>query len=158
MLTCRKAKPADARLYFDWANDPETRRQSFNTTPITLETHTTWFSRKLVSPDALLLVFENETSQAVGQVRFERIPIADMPDEIIVGVSVDVRFRGQGFASQIISQGCQSCKKQWGAITIHAYIRPDNQGSIRSFTKAGFKFSHESGKFGVPSFVYSKAV
>ncbi|GAB2524625.1 GNAT family N-acetyltransferase [Spirosoma aerophilum] len=149
MLTYRTAQPADARLYFDWANDPDTRRQSFNSTPISLETHTGWFTRKLADPNALLLVFANETGQPVGQVRFERTPVADMPDEIIIGLSVDARHRGKGLASQLITMGCAACRKQWGAVTIHAYIKAENQASVRAFERAGFRLSGESGKFGV---------
>ena len=146
-LTCRLAKPADTRLYFDWANDPDTRRQSFNSAPISLETHTNWFARKLADPDTLLLIFEKETGRAIGQVRFERKPVADMPDEVIIGVSVDASQRGKGLASQLISQGCVICRKRWGEVTIHAYIKPENQASIRAFERAGFRLSGESGKF-----------
>jgi RimJ/RimL family protein N-acetyltransferase len=149
MLTYRIAQPADARLYFDWANDPDTRRQSFNSAPISLETHAAWFTRKVADPNALLLIFTNEAGQAVGQVRFERTPVADMPDEIIIGVSVDARHRGKGLASQLIAQGCAICRKQWGAVTIHAYIKPENQASVHAFERAGFRLSGESGKFGI---------
>ncbi|MFD2937211.1 GNAT family N-acetyltransferase [Spirosoma flavum] len=149
MLTYRIAQPADARLYFDWANDPDTRRQSFNSAPISIETHTAWFTRKLADPNALLLVFSDELEQPVGQVRFERTPDADMPDEIIIGVSVDAQQRGNRFASQLIEQGCAACRKLWGEVTIHAYIKPENQTSVRSFERAGFRLSGESGKFGV---------
>ena len=161
MLTARRAQPADAQLYFDWANDPDTRRQSFNSAPISLETHTAWFARKLADPNALLLVFENEAGEAVGQVRFERTPIADMPDEIIIGVSVDANQRGKGLASRLIEQACAVCREQWGAVTIHAYIKRDNQASVRAFERAGFTLSGESGKFAysdreVPSLVYTR--
>ncbi|GAB3773391.1 hypothetical protein GCM10028818_14860 [Spirosoma horti] len=149
MLTYRTAQPADARLYFDWANDPDTRRQSFHSAPISLETHTSWFSRKLADPNALLLVFTDETKQPVGQVRFERTPVADMPDEIIIGLSVDARHRGKGLAFQLITEGCRVCRKEWGAVTIHAYIKPENQASVRAFERAGFRLSGESGKFDV---------
>ncbi|UFH56400.1 GNAT family N-acetyltransferase [Spirosoma sp. KNUC1025] len=150
MLTYRLAKPADTRLYFDWANDPDTRRQSFNSAPISLDTHTSWFTRKLVDPNTLLLIFENEMGKAVGQVRFERTPVADMPDEVVIGISVDASQRGKGLASQLIRQACAVCRKRWGEVTIHAYIKPENQASIRSFERAGFKLSGESGKFGIP--------
>lgn len=149
MLTYRTAQPADARLYFDWANDPDTRRQSFNSTRISLETHTAWFSRKLADPNALLLVFTDETKQPVGQVRFERTPIADMPDEIVIGLSVDARHREKGLSVQLITEGCRVCRHQWGAVTIHAYIKPENQASIHAFKRAGFRLSGESGKFDV---------
>ncbi|MBD2753120.1 GNAT family N-acetyltransferase [Spirosoma validum] len=150
MLTYRTARLTDAQLYFDWANDPDTRRQSFNSAPISLETHTAWFTRKLADANTLLLVFENETGKAVGQVRFERTPVADMPDEVIIGVSVATSQRGKGLASQLIERGCTICRKQWGEVTIHAYIKPENQASIRAFERAGFRLSGESGKFGMP--------
>lgn len=156
LLIHRPARPADAQLYFDWTNDPDTRRQSFNSNPISLETHAAWFARKLADPSALLLVFENEAGEAVGQVRFERIPVADLSDEIIIGVSVDVKQRGKGLASQLIDQGCAVCRQQWGAVAIHAHIKPDNQASVRSFERAGFTLSGESSKFGVPSLLYLK--
>jgi RimJ/RimL family protein N-acetyltransferase len=150
MIHYRFAQPADAQLYFDWANDPDTRRQSFNSALISLETHVAWFTRKLADSDALLLVFENEADKAVGQVRFERTPVADMPDEIIIGISVDASQRGKGLASQLIAQGCAVCREKWGAVTIHAYIKPENQASVRAFERAGFTLSGESGKFEAP--------
>lgn len=154
MLTHRPARPADSQLYFDWANDSDTRRQSFNSNPISLETHAVWFARKLADPSALMLVFENEAGEAVGQVRFERIPVADLSDEIIIGVSVDAKQRGRGLASQLIERGGAVCREQWGAVAIHAYIKPDNQASVRAFERAGFTLSGESSKFGVPSLAY----
>ncbi len=154
MITHRPAQLADAQLYFNWANDPDTRRQSFNSAPISLETHAAWFTRKMADANALLLVFENEAGEAVGQVRFERTPVADMPDEIIIGVSVDTNQRGKGLASQLIKQGCAVCREQWDVVTIHAYIKPENRASVRAFERAGFTLSGESGKFGVPSLVF----
>ena len=154
ILTHRPARPDDAQLYFDWANDPDTRQQSFNAEPISLETHVAWFTRKLADPNALLLVFENETGEAVGQVRFERTPVADMPDEIIIGVSVDAKQRGKGFASQLIRLGCRVCRGYWRTTGVFAYIKPDNYASVRAFERAGFTLSGESRKFGLPSLVY----
>ncbi len=150
MLTHRPAQSADSRLYLDWANDPDTRRQSFNRNSISPETHTAWFTGKLADSNALLLVFENGAGEAVGQVRFERTPVADMPDEITIGVSVDAAHRGNGLSSQLIELGCAVCQKQWEAVTIHAYIKPDNRASVRAFERAGFRLSGESGKFAHP--------
>ena len=153
-LVYRTARIIDAQLYFDWANDPDTRRQSFNSNPISLERHTAWFTRKLADANALLLVFFDEIEHPVGQVRFERTPVADMPDEIIIGISVDARQRGKGMAAQLIRQGCVACREQWGAVAIHAYIKADNPASVRAFERAGFVLSGESGKFDTPSLLY----
>lgn len=155
ILTHRPARPDDSSLYFNWANDPDTRQQSFNSNPISAETHAGWFTRKLIDADALLFVFENEAGTPVGQVRFERKAEADMPDEIIIGLSIDARFRGQGLASQLIRQGCVACREQWGAVTIHACIKPDNRASVRAFERAGFAFLHQLNQNGSTGLVYS---
>ncbi len=154
LLTCRPARPNDSALYLDWANDPDTRRQSFNSSPIALETHANWFTRKLIDANALLLVFENEAGEPVGQVRFERQPEADMPDEVVISLSVAASFRGQGLAHQLIRQGCAVCWETWGDVSIHAYIKPDNQASMRAFEQAGFTVLHEVNHNGVRSFIY----
>lgn len=150
-LTNRPAQATDVQLFFDWANDPQTRQQSFNTNPIVWDNHITWFARKLADPNVLMLVFENQLGQPIGQVRFERIT-----DEIVVGVSLDKAFRGQGLAPAMIRAATEVYKtsSQADSLPIHAYIRLDNQASMRSFEKAGYTFSHESNKFGVPSLVY----
>ncbi len=143
----RVATTADVGLYFDWANDPDTRQQSFNSTSIPLEAHEAWFARKLDDPNALLLVFETEKGEPVGQVRFERQP----DGEVIIGVSIDKAFRGRGLASQLILEACEMCQEKWRDVSISAYIKLDNQASIRAFKRAGFVHSHESRKFGVES-------
>ena len=130
----RVATAADVALYFDWANDPETRRQSFSSTPINLTTHERWFSRKVVDPDALLLVFETNEGRPVGQVRFEK----QADHEIIIGLSVDAAFRGQGLAAAMIREGSEVCLERWTEADIVAYIKPDNLASVRAFERAGF--------------------
>lgn len=133
-LTHRHATPDDVGLYFSWANDPDTRRQSFQSSPIPFETHRAWFSRKLNDPNALLLVFSTETAEPVGQVRFER----NDANEVTIGVSIDARFRGLGLASRLIESGCMACAERWGTCTIFAFIKPDNQASVRAFERVGF--------------------
>ena len=156
-LTHRPAQPVDTQLYFDWANDPDTRRLSFDPAPLSLASHTAWFSRKLIDPNALLLVFENAVGEAVGQVRFERTPVADMPSEIVISLSIDPRHRSRGLARQLIERGCAVCQEQWGAVTIHAYLKPQNQAAVRAFGRAGFSLSGESGKFDAPSLLYTNS-
>ncbi|WP_420147090.1 GNAT family N-acetyltransferase [Spirosoma sp.] len=159
MLTHRLAQLTDAQLYFEWTNDPDTRRQSFNSAPISLETHVAWFTQKLADGNTLMIVFENETGKPVGQVRFERKPVADMPDEIIISLSVDAQERGKGLAHQLIEQGCAVCAENWGDVTVHAYIKPENQASGRAFERAGFRLSTESGNFGqASSLLYLKTL
>jgi RimJ/RimL family protein N-acetyltransferase len=153
-LTCRTATPADVDLYFVWANDPDTRRQSFQSEPIPFETHQAWFSRRLIDPDSLLLVFENEAAEPVGQVRFER----NNANEVTIGLSVDARFRGQGLASRLIESGCVACAERWGICTIFAFIKLDNQASVRAFERAGFRQSLQSPLPTIPALMLIRSV
>lgn len=157
MLLHRLARPDDVGLYFDWANDPDTRQQSFQTEPIPFATHQAWFSRKLADPNALLLVFEEE--KPVGQVRFEHSPA-----ENVIGISLDKAFRGKGLSVQVLQLATTEFFRRFPhEQTIHAYIKPGNQASARAFGRAGFRLSAETGKFagtdgttGTPSpFVYT---
>lgn len=146
MLFYRVARPDDVQLYFDWANDPDTRQQSFRTEPIPFTMHQAWFSRKLADPNALLLVFERD-GQAIGQVRIEHLR-----DENVIGISLDKAFRGKGLSVPLLTMAtaeffaCFSDEH-----IIHAYIKPGNQASARAFERAGFRLSGETGKFVVPS-------
>ncbi|MBO0930727.1 GNAT family N-acetyltransferase [Fibrella aquatilis] len=141
----RLATPADAQLYFEWANDPVTRQQSFNSEPILWENHEAWFTRKLTDPNALMLVFEVQSGDPIGQVRFEK----QADGEVVIGVSLDAYFRGKGLASTLIRAAVSQCQEQWGNTPIAAHIKPDNKASVRAFERAGFHFDHESRKFGV---------
>ncbi len=151
----RIATTADVQLYFDWANDPFTRQQSFNSAPILWEKHEAWFAQKITDPDALLLVFETGANVPIGQVRFERFD-EDLTEDVengysgigsqkialsldeAISISVDAQFRGKGIASVLIEEACEFICKQKGPIPIWAYIKPDNAASVRSFERAGF--------------------
>lgn len=141
----RLATTDDIQIYFEWANDPATRQQSFNSEPISWENHVDWFARKVADPNALLLVFEVASGDPMGQVRFEK----QADGEVIIGVSVDAYFRGKGLASMLIRNAVRECIEQWGNVPISAYIKPENKASVRAFERAGFHFDHESRKFGV---------
>ncbi|MBC8152065.1 MAG: GNAT family N-acetyltransferase [Bacteroidetes bacterium] len=154
MLTHRLARPGDVRVYFDWANDPDTRQQSFQTDPIPFATHQAWFSRKLADPNALLLVFEHD-GQPIGQVRIER-----STGENVIGISLDIAFRGKGLSVPLLNQATAAFFAHFpDEQLIHAYIKPDNRASARAFERAGFRLSGETGKFvdtdGVASLLFT---
>ena len=69
MISLRKATEADSKLYFHWANDPETRANSINTSEIEWKDHLIWFNNKLNSPDSYLYLMEFN-NQSIGQIRF----------------------------------------------------------------------------------------
>ena len=71
-VNIRLAEIHDALLLWKWANDPITRRNSFNSEPIPWNMHQNWYVKKLLSLDCRLWIMEFQKI-AVGQIRYDRI-------------------------------------------------------------------------------------
>jgi RimJ/RimL family protein N-acetyltransferase len=134
LLRLRDAEPGDARLLFEWANDPVARAQSFTQASIPWEDHERWFARKLADARCVLLVAEDAQGRPVGQVRF------DLGEDAcaIISVAVAPEQRGQGYGGATIAQACEALRLRRGAMKVLAYIRVDNLASQRAFSRAGF--------------------
>lgn len=134
MISFRKAEISDLEQYFKWANDEEVRRNSFNQQPISLKDHTEWFSNKIQSDRAhLLLFYLDQTREVIGQVRLDKTD-----NRAVIGISLDKVHRGKGFAPVMLQMACRDFLEHNPGYTIQAYIKPENIASYRSFIKAGF--------------------
>src|SRR2546428_12807146 len=89
-LVWREARMADADVLWRWANDPETRQNSFNTSPILYEEHVAWLSQRLGSDATPIWIF-SDGDVPVGQVRFD---ISGDVAEIGITGSTEQRARG----------------------------------------------------------------
>ncbi len=129
----RPAGIDDMMLFFRWANDPETRRQSFNSKPITLAEHKHWFSRKVFDPNSYLYVLEFK-GQPVGQIRF------DLEERAVLSYSVAPEFRGRGFGTLLIEKGLERLRRDVGKpLEVIGYVKEGNTASNRAFRKLGFE-------------------
>ena len=138
MLSFRKATQADMMLYFEWANDVDVRKQSYQTGTISLEDHKEWFLKKINDSNCLMLLFENEAKVPVGQVRFQK----ENEKVHVIGISLAKEFRGKGLAGTILLMASDHFLTIFPEITIYAYIKITNAESVRSFIKAGFVFAN----------------
>ena len=129
-LNLRKAEKRDARLYFDWANDPEVRRQSLDSRPIAWPEHEAWFAKRL--EDALLLVAEDEAGVPAGQVRFER------KDAWRINYSLAAEFRGVGLGAKMLTMAIQDLRRRHPDAKLLAEVRTANPASRRVFAALGF--------------------
>src|SRR5690606_32802006 len=69
-VSFRNATESDARLLWEWANDPVARAASFSSAPIPWEEHEGWFRRRLVQGDPLYLAVDDH-QMPLGVVRFD---------------------------------------------------------------------------------------
>lgn len=151
-LKFRRAEAEDMRLYFDWANDPVVRAQSYHQGAISWEGHCDWFSKKIEAEDTLMLLFLTEQDEPVGQVRFERVKEEEAdPQKAIVGISIALEFRGQGLASRLLQMATAWFQALHPETTVEAWIKTTNPASKKAFTRAGYVVQHVADMLGTES-------
>ena len=134
-LAIRPATADDTDLYYEWANDPLVRAQSFTTDPIPLEQHQQWFVAKLEDPNTLLLVFTQDSDSVVGQVRFN-IGATDAA----IGYSIAASARGRGLGVPMLHYAVGYLQRHRPAPrTIVGYVKRTNQASIKTFRQLGYR-------------------
>lgn len=132
-LIVRTVDVSDKNLIFEWANEEQTRKNSFNSEPIIFENHSVWFDKKLQAGNALYFVCEYMGTEA-ALLRF------DVEEEYAtIGIIIAKDFRGQGLALSCIRECCRMFRF-YSDKPIHAYIKPENIASKKSFEKAGFTY------------------
>jgi len=137
VISARKARSEDCRRIWEWANDPETRARSFDFKPIPWESHVAWFQQKLIAPHSSMYITELG-KEPVGLIRFD--PDENHPGDCFISISIAPNQRGlkRAAPSLIAAIRAHSYGRVFGRI--HAYIKPDNQASIKAFERADFRF------------------
>lgn len=135
MLKYRHADYNDIDLVFEWSNDPEARRNSYNTDKIPYENHIKWFNKQLNDDKSIILIFEYN-SVPVGLVRF-----INENDNWVVGINIDKQNRKKGYAKNMLIMAAKYLFDNFDCEQIIAYIKRENIASKRVFEKAGYKFS-----------------
>src|SRR5262249_869288 len=130
-LDLRHGTLGDAKVLWRWANDPETRRNSFSKAAIPWEAHRSWLKGKLKDPSCSLYIGE-EGGRPLGQVRLDRRDGA-----AVISVSVAPEHRGAGRGVRLIREGCRRFFKKTGTSEVLAYVKPSNVSSRKAFERAG---------------------
>ncbi|MEH1882882.1 UDP-2,4-diacetamido-2,4,6-trideoxy-beta-L-altropyranose hydrolase [Nostoc sp.] len=134
LLKLRLACPEDCRLLWEWSNDLEVRDVSFSSELIPWEHHAQWFQSRLHSPNSIFYIGLDKNDVPIGQVRYEL-----EGDKAIISISIDRKFRHQGYGIYLINLGCKKLFLDSPTTIIYAYIKPNNQTSIKVFLQAGFQ-------------------
>jgi RimJ/RimL family protein N-acetyltransferase len=129
----RAVTPEDCERTFGWANDPATRAASFRSAPIERAEHERWFRGSLDSPVRALLIAELEGA-AIAVVRFDY----SESNGTELSLTLAPERRGQGLSLPVLQAAVRRARNE-GLARLVARIRPANERSIRSFTRAGFQ-------------------
>jgi UDP-2,4-diacetamido-2,4,6-trideoxy-beta-L-altropyranose hydrolase len=132
-LCLRRATATDARLLWEWVNEPAVRAASISTEVIPWVTHEAWFARRIADPHCVIYVAEDERGHPVGQVRFEGVRIAT------IDVSVASAERGRGLAALLIRMATWRLLVDTSCQRVEAWIKGENARSQRAFARAGYR-------------------
>lgn len=134
-LRLRPATAGDARLLFEWANDPAARAASFQGGVIGWEEHVGWLGRRLVDPDCLLWFVETPAGVPAGVVRFD----LDAGGEVTISLNLAPSQRGRRLATPLILAACRELRRRHPGVLVRALIKPETLASLRAFVRAGFE-------------------
>lgn len=141
-IIARHAKPSDEKLLLKWANDPQTRQNSFSSEIITPETHHEWFNRKLRDLDeCYLYIIETKEGIPIGQVRFEK---KDCFWEINYLLSPD--FRRKGLGRKLIEETLMNFKLECPDVLILGRVKEDNIKSQKILENLNFEKTSRGGE------------
>ena len=134
----RKVIKTDEILLFDWINDPDVRKSSFNKNSITLDVHKIWFKQKFDDVNVLMWIFEvNSTPE--GLVRLEKDN-----SEVVLNYLIASQSRGNGLAGKMLKMAMNEVRSYWQNTKVFAYTLPENIASIKSLERAGFYLESSS--------------
>jgi UDP-2,4-diacetamido-2,4,6-trideoxy-beta-L-altropyranose hydrolase len=133
-LKLRLVREGDCRLLFDWAVDPAARAASFHTATISWEGHVRWLSERLQDRESVIYIGENAVGDPVGMVRFEI-----KGESAVLSVNVAREFRGVGWGRGLIAFATRSLVRARSVRRIDAFVKPENDTSVRLFDGIGFR-------------------
>jgi RimJ/RimL family protein N-acetyltransferase len=143
----RPVSEEDSEDIFLWANDEDTRKNSFKSEKITKEAHRNWFDQKKSDPDSVFFMGEYKNTKAAF-IRFDK-----ENDDIVIGINMNPEFRGKNLSSKFISAGLKNFASKKNVL---AYIKPSNAASIKTFEKAGFRYFNETEIYDQKALIYIK--
>ncbi|WP_162052372.1 UDP-2,4-diacetamido-2,4,6-trideoxy-beta-L-altropyranose hydrolase [Pontibacter pamirensis] len=134
-LHLRDATEEDMMQLFNWASDPEVRKNSFNQNTITLENHTRWFQAVMEDEQTVLYIAE-ANGKPVAHIRFNI-----SSEKATISYLIDADFRGQGLGLHLLQKGMQALIAQRTDVEqVEGLVQRENIASVRSFEKAGFSY------------------
>lgn len=135
MLSFRRAVLSDSIIYYNWANDPEVRVNSYDSKEIKYEDHLKWFKSKIEDDTYFLFIFNNSEQQQIGQIRIQ----LETGNDALIGISVAKEHRGKGYAKEMLKNAADYFLEIYPCKILNAYIKSTNISSKFSFEKAGFE-------------------
>lgn len=124
----------DCDLLFNWANDEDVRKNSFNNDKILYEDHIKWFNNKISSDKCFIFILYVSEIPA-GQIRI------DMERGTgVISYSIDKDFRGRGLSIIMLSYlEIEVNNREKHIDKLVGYVKIDNISSQKVFEKLKYQ-------------------
>lgn len=135
-LAVRPAVDADEELLLEWANDPVTRRNSFDRGVIGADEHHRWLRDKMsAGGNCLLLLVETQDGVPLATARFERIEGGWW-----INYTVAPPYRARGLGTRVLELALATLTRAHPeASCVRARVMATNEPSRRIFKRLGFE-------------------
>jgi RimJ/RimL family protein N-acetyltransferase len=130
-LYLRLATLEDAKILFEWRNDPQVRAGSHNQAEISFEDHLAWLEGSLANPDRKLYIAE-EDGISVGTVRSDWAENA-----YTLSWTVGPKARGKGIGKRMVSLLVKQIREP-----IRAEVKVGNLASMKISQEAGMQLDY----------------
>ena len=135
----RKAKKEDLYDYYNWVNDKEVRKNSFNGKKVEFENHKKWFYDQLKFPKKNFLYVFGKKNILLGQTRL------NLSGKIAkIDYSIDKDFRQRGLGYKMLKKVLK--KKELTNKTLCAEVKNFNTTSINIFKNLKFNILSEKNR------------
>ena len=132
-INVRKAVESDCEIIFNWRNHPSVRLNSFNKDQIEFSTHQKWYKKILLNDNEIILIGEKD-DKSIGVLRYKIFG-----DFAETSIYLAPQAQGLGYGALLLNAGSKWLKKTLtNTKYITAEVLPQNEGSKKSFIKAGF--------------------
>src|SRR6476659_5833063 len=101
MIRIRNFEPGDAKIIFQWRNDPYIVNLGSLKKEVTWNEHMVWFNFTLKATSRRAFITEIEGKPA-GQIRFDK----ETEDSCLISIYLIREYSGKGFGLEIMKLGC----------------------------------------------------
>jgi UDP-2,4-diacetamido-2,4,6-trideoxy-beta-L-altropyranose hydrolase len=137
--TVREATTDDAQLYFEWANDPAVRANSYQTADIGWDDHVRWFEAASVSPNTRMWIYSiDRTPAAQMRLKLEN-------EKAIINYSVSASYRGRGLSKLLLQHAALKVSLEKVHVKcLEGWVKKSNLASYRAFERSGYRIVEET--------------
>ncbi|WP_341457728.1 GNAT family N-acetyltransferase [Clostridium botulinum] len=132
------ANESHCELIYEWSNDDEVRKNSFNSNKIIYEEHAKWYLNKLRDSNCCIYLLA-DANKSIGIVRIER-----KQNKNVISYSIAKEFRGKGYGYKILLKLEEELIKEYKEIVLTGYVKEENISSIKIFKKLNYKVVENS--------------